>query len=125
MEITRENTIDIIKKAYEDGKLGFQRGATSCVYYDYSTDSCCAIGIAAKEYGFIDTKEKPLNNIVANFAYEGYDISALEDYLITDDRPNEIFQLSFDEALELQKLHDSVLEQYKNEIDFKEYLYSL
>ena len=40
----REESLNKIKRAYDNLELGFQRGARVCKYYDAETDSKCAIG---------------------------------------------------------------------------------
>lgn len=47
--MNRTQALKKIRTAFKQGELGFQNGATKCLYYDKKTDSYCAVGVLIGE----------------------------------------------------------------------------
>jgi hypothetical protein len=119
----RKESIEAIKNAYENEKLGFQNGMSSCKYYDAKTDSYCAVGVLI---GYDDSLINDLGNIEKPFKNADYcEIKlSMENAGLT-----KLYGLTIDELDRLQILHDHIINSVryrsKKENDFKDYLYSL
>ena len=119
--MNRKQAISKMKKAFEAGELGFQKGAKSCKYYDKKTDSHCAIGL------LIGKKEKLMDvhgDINSPFVLgdsgsieNSMDILKMETYC----------GLTKDELGTLQSRHDVTVNHLtRDRIErFKSYLYNL
>lgn len=131
MSKVREESLNLIKSAYENKELGFQKGATSCRYYDPKSDSCCAVGVLVKDESLFET------NGVQNYPFDFGNISE-------DDKKEAIFEamtilnldsfkgLTKKELSRLQSFHDNLIhrpsdhrEYIEDHKRFKDYLYSL
>lgn len=120
----RRESLDKIRKAYENKELGFQKGATQCLYYCSKTDSHCAVGVLIgkdeelmSRYGNIESPFKD--------TYMGKISDAMSDKDIS-----EFKGLNVSELEKLQSYHDHLVgvpKENKDEYEkrFKEYLYSL
>ena len=132
--VTREKTLNIMKRAYEKGELGFQKGMRVCSYYDPESQSCCIIGQPLMDYGIIE--EDP-DNTVREFLLSDTDeanpILGLEEAEDENKLPDEFIGLTKGEAIKLQSLHDDCCHRYiksddeikRAEAKFEKYLYSL
>ena len=138
---TREESINLLKKAYENKELGFQKGAQFCTYWDSETFSACAIG-ALMGYG---ERYKPFTREGAAGAFLGsLELTKEEKYNIYEDfnfdqsvrclgriiNLEDIFGLKQEELEQIQKRHDAlvghnVCDVEGKEKQFKDYLYSL
>ena len=108
--VKREESIKRMRKAFEEGRLGFQMDSDKCTYYDSKTNSCCIIGsifIDPDEYaennsGDIDTLEK--------FGYNS-EYCGIEEILEDIDCYDEDFNTGLypSELSKLQELHDKLL----------------
>jgi hypothetical protein len=124
--MTRQESINKIKTAFENKQLGFQKGAMSCKYYCAISDSHCAIGV-------LIGKDQELINESGDIHLPLKDIKESKIELALDrDKKSEMFGLSRNELQSLQELHDNcvgknlygdILNQRIEE--FKNYLYSL
>jgi len=132
----REQSLNIIKSAYENKELGFQKGATSCLYYDPKTDSCCAVGLLVKEESLFD------EDGMQTYPFDFGDVFEREK---EEDIEGAMTKLNLDsfkgltkaELDELQVLHDCLIvrptdfyrlytiKYVKKQEAFKKYLYSL
>lgn len=120
----RQESLDKIRKAYENKELGFQKGADYCLYYCSETDSHCAVGV-------LIGKDENLMNRYGNIKYPFKDT----DMGIISDAMNhkgisEFKGLNISELEELQNHHDNLISARKEDKDkyekrFKDYLYSL
>lgn len=124
----RKESIEAIKKAYEKGILGFQRGASTCKYYDSNTDSFCAVGV------LIERRSSDDEDILRPFSDSFYESI---DEAMKEKKIEEFKGLTINELKELQRLHDNVVIYGRSKIpryndvrkkyinEFKDYLYSL
>ena len=120
----RQESLNKIRKAYENKELGFQKGATMCMYYCSKTDSHCAVGVLIgkdeelmSRYGDIASPFKDTYMVKISDAMNHKGIS-------------EFKGLNISELEELQYHHDNLIGAWKENKDkyekrFKEYLYSL
>lgn len=120
----RQESLNKIRKAYENKELGFQKGATMCRYYCSETDSHCAVGVLiGKDEELMsryDNIEYPFKNtymVKISDAMSHKDIS-------------EFKGLNVSELEKLQSYHDDLIGAQKENKDkyekrFKDYLYSL
>ena len=128
--MNRLQAINKIKKAYETKQLGFQKGATSCLYYDKSSDSCCAVGVLVRKDKKLLNPQGDRNAVFrAGLDANSYTIESQMRAV----NKSSFHGLDIDELRKIQKLHDEVVqtrgcgEERRNEkeISFKEYLYAL
>lgn len=128
--MNRLQAINKIKKAYETKQLGFQKGATSCLYYDKKSDSCCAVGVLLrKDKKLLNTQGDRNAVFRAGLDVDSYTIGAQMKAV----NKSSFHGLDIDELKTIQILHDGVIqmndcgEELKNkkEISFKDYLYAL
>lgn len=115
----REESIQKIKEAYENKELGFQKGATNCLYFDAKTGSHCAVGVLLDidELKFEENGnlEHPFLGNPESTIREAMEAESLEEFK----------GLDIAELEELQNRHDEVLRGLSYEFDFKDYLYNL
>lgn len=117
----REQSLKLIREAYENKELGFQKGAKTCLYYDSKTDSCCAVGVLVKNERLFDSDGDQ------EYAFrERQNDPSIEDCM--DDLDMKEYKgLTLEELTRLQSLHDRMVAFYSEtkEKNFKDYLYSL
>ena len=86
----RQESLNKIRKAYENKELGFQKGATQCLYYCSKTDSHCAIGVLIGKdenlmdkdgdimYPFKDSWEEEIREVMSHIGiseFKGLNVS--------------------------------------------------
>jgi len=116
---TREESLKLMRDAFNKGQLGAQKGASGCRYYDAETDSHCIIGV-------LIGKNRDLMNDLGNIIQLPNNNSFISWYM--DDYGLDTFNgLTMEEAKSLQSLHDRALDLESKEIlnDLKTYLFSL
>lgn len=119
MELTqRQKSIKMIQDAYNKGKLGFQKRAKDCLYYDPNTESFCAVGVLVCNGR---KRKKEVRNPFKNCKHQT--ISTAMKSLGLDEYKG----LTIDELAKLQELHDQIINTgyYIADINFKNYLFSL
>jgi len=122
--MNRQQALSKIRKAYENKQLGFQKGATICMYYDKKTNSHCAVGVLiGKKKSLMDED----GNIEAPFTVGGE--TMIGDALCEKDITS-FCGLSKTELTQLQRLHDNIINcceinEKERKDNFKTYLYSL
>ena len=120
----RQESLNKIRKAYENKELGFQKGATMCRYYCSETDSHCAIGV-------LIGKDEELMNEYGNILYPFKDSWEEEiREVMSHIGISEFKGLNVNELGLLQTYHDDLIGARKENKDkyekrFKDYLYSL
>jgi len=132
----RQKSIEKIQKAYEGFKLGFQKGAEGCVYFDRQTKSCYAVGILVSKKDLTSSGEgfttRNLKDGESWFDFEGP-----IDHVMFQNEIKEYKGLTLRELITLQNLHDKVVTSYNMNLDkpdlkryfdriakFEEYLYN-
>ena len=120
----RQESLNKIRKAYENKELGFQKGATQCLYYCSKTDSHCAVGV-------LIGKDEELMSRYGNIEYpfENTYMGIISDAMSHKDI-SEFKGLNVSELGLLQTYHDDLIgaqEENKDKYEkrFKKYLYSL
>lgn len=99
----RKESIAILKQAVNDKTLGCYKGATQCLYYDKTTDSCCAVGVLVP-------KKQLMKNVtdlgnVTNF--KDKNIGSGVSRQLKDQKTYR--GLTKAELRELQRLHDNIV----------------
>lgn len=120
----RQKSLNKIRKAFEQGKLGFQKGAKSCLYYDSATDSKCAVGVLINARSKLKNSEGDIDCPFKQSRFGGQSIGAALDEAGLDSFKG----LTRDELQELQEAHDGIIHygESSGRLDrFKFYLYSL
>ena len=117
---TREQSLKLMRDAFNNGQLGAQKGASGCRYYDKATDSHCIIGVLVG-------KNLDLMNGKGNISELPNDNGYIK-YYMKDNKIDTFNGLTLFEASELQSLHDNALD-FKCEPSrlqaLKDYLFSL
>ena len=117
MELTqRQKSIKMIQNTYNKGKLGFQKGAKSCLYYDTETESFCAVGVlVCNEMEQEEDRYYPFEGV----SHEQIGCA------MTELNMNKYKGLTINELEKLQSLHDNIINHNANPNKFTEYLFSL
>jgi len=117
MELTqRQKSIKMIQNTYNKGKLGFQKGAKSCLYYDTETESFCAVGVlVCNEMEQEEDRDYPFEGV----PHEQIGLAMAQLNM------NEYKGLTRGELKKLQSLHDEIVNFKVNPNKFTEYLFSL
>ncbi len=120
---SREESLNIIKTAYETGKLGFQKNAQACRYYDSDSDSCCVIGVLLDLSKCPRDKYNNVSSLVHNSKSMDHDIESV----MIRFNISKFMGFSRFEVSKLQIFHDHCVNYYSSEHEkiFMEYIYSL
>ena len=115
---TREQSIKRLKQGLENKVFGVYNNAKGCRYYDYSTESCCAVGYLLGDKIIENAKENRYN--IESFTHL---LDANSDEPVEDDISsqlnamgrNELFGLLEVELRKLQEYHDRALQAKRDE----------
>lgn len=116
----RERSINILKDAVKNRKLGAYKGASRCKYYHKDTDSCCAVGALIPHETLMSLADS--KGDVSSL--DRSDVGNIKEILKKSEWKNDT-GMTDDELIELQRLHDSIIVSKNSPEEFENYVNSL